>query len=219
MRGHGESPGRRGHVERFDDLLDDIERFLEEMAIRGAGRPRVLYGQSFGGCLVLSYALRRQPQVDGLIVTSPLLETTKPPPGWKLAAAHLMVRILPWFTLGHGIRRDAMSRDPDALQQREQDTLLHDRVSARLGLAMLAEGRWLLANAPKLNVPTLLMHGIADSVTSAESSVTFADRAGTVCTLKLWKKMLHELQWEADRDLVFEYALDWIQRTIHEAAM
>jgi alpha-beta hydrolase superfamily lysophospholipase len=198
-------------------LLDDIERFVEEMRIRSEGKPLVLYGQSLGGSLVLSYALRRQPLVDGLIITSPLLLTTRPPPRWKLAAAHLFVGVLPWFTLGHGIRRDELSQDADSREQREQDTLMHDRVSARLGLSMLAEGRWLLANAERLNVPTLLMHGIADSVTSADASVSFADRAGTVCTLKLWKKMLHELQWETDRELVFDYALDWIQRSIVEA--
>jgi alpha-beta hydrolase superfamily lysophospholipase len=217
LRGHGASPGRRGHVDRFARLLDDIELLVEEMKGRGPSTPRVLYGQSLGGSLVLSYAMRRQPQVDGLIITSPLFETTKPPPGWKLAAARLMVPILPWFTLGHGIRRDEMSHDPDAVAQRKEDALMHDRISARLGLSMLAEGRWLLTHAEHLNVPTLLMHGIADSVTSAEASVTFADRAGTVCTLKLWKEMLHELQWETDRGMVFDYALDWIQRTIHEA--
>lgn len=217
QRGHGLTAGRRGHVNQYDLLLDDIERLVEEMVVRGVGKPLVLYGQSLGGSLVLNYAMRRQPRVNGLIVTSPLLLTTKPPPRWKLAAARAMVRVLPWFTLGHGIRRDALSRDPDSNQQRNQDTLMHDRVSAMLGLSMLAGGRWALDNATKLNVPTLLMHGNSDSVTSAEASVTFADRAGTVCTLKLWKNMLHELQWETDRDQVFDYALDWIQRTIIEA--
>ncbi len=93
---------------------------------------------------------------------------------------------------------------------------MHSRVSARLGLSMLAAGRWALEHADGLRIPTLVMHGSADTVTSAAASARFAQRAGSMCTLKIWDDMLHELQWETDRNAVFDYALDWITRTVRK---
>lgn len=64
LRGHGRSEGRRGHVEHFDDYLDDLDLVVAEGcretgASAGAARAPVLLGHSLGALIVLRHAERR----------------------------------------------------------------------------------------------------------------------------------------------------------------
>jgi alpha-beta hydrolase superfamily lysophospholipase len=55
LRGHGRSEGRRVHVSRWQDYLDDLARFLDLVAERTGGNPVVLYGHSLGSLIALDF--------------------------------------------------------------------------------------------------------------------------------------------------------------------
>jgi alpha-beta hydrolase superfamily lysophospholipase len=210
--GHGRSGGPRGHASDYTLLLEDVGVLVGELQRRGDERlPKFLYGHSLGGNLVLNFALRRRPELTGLIVTSPLLRPAVRPPWWKLVLGHALNRLCPQLTLEAGIDPADLSHDPQAIQRYRDDPLVHHRVSARLGIQMLAAGRWALEHADELNVPTLLMHGAADRVTSADASREFAARAGSMCTLKVWPDRFHELHWESNRAEVLDAVLEWLK--------
>lgn len=210
--GHGQSSGRRGHVSDYELLLDDIDLLVRELERQADSRPRWLYGHSLGGNLVLNHALRRSPHLSGLIVTSPLLSPTHPPPRWKRMLAAVLDRLYPQALFSTAIDAADLSHDPQAVQRYREDPLVHDRVSVRLGVQMLAAGRWALQHADKLASPTLLMHGTSDRITSSAASQRFAERAGPICTLQLWPESYHELQWEVDRAAVQATVLDWLRQ-------
>jgi alpha-beta hydrolase superfamily lysophospholipase len=208
--GHGLSGGPRGHVSDYALLLDDIGLLVRELERHGDRRPRWLYGHSLGGNLVLNYALRRSPDLSGLIITSPLLLPACPPPRWKRMLAAALNHLYPSAVFSTAIDPADLSHDPQAVRCYREDPLVHDRVSVRLGVQMLAAGRWALEHAEQLALPTLLMHGTGDRITSASASQRFAQRAGSLCTLKLWPDLYHELQWETDRILVLATIRDWL---------
>ena len=217
MVGHGRSGGPRGHASDYALLLDDVGVLVGELQQRGDGHlPRFLYGHSLGGNLVLNYALRCRPQVAGLIVTSPLLRPAVQLPWWKLLLGHALNRCWPRVTFDAGIDPTDLSHDPQAVQRYRDDPLVHRRVSARLGVQMLAAGLWAYRHAEELNVPTLLMHGAADRITSAEASREFAARAGSICSLKIWPDRCHELHWESNRAEVLDFVLNWLNRSMIE---
>src|SRR6185436_7925642 len=78
-----------------------------------------------------------------------------------------------------------------------RDPLVHDRVSAALGIDLLDLGDQLLAEAPSLRVPTLIVHGGADPVTSAAASREFARLAGGACSYYEVPGAYHEVHHEA----------------------
>ena len=210
--GHGHSGGPRGHVSDYELLLDDIALLVRELESHEDARPRWLYGHSLGGNLVLNYVLRRNPALSGVIATSPLLLPAHPPPLWKRMLAAVLNRFYPHATFSTAIDPADLSHDPQAVQRYREDPLVHDRVSVRLGVQMLAAGRWALEHADRLALPTLLMHGMGDRITSPAASLNFADRAGSICTVKLWPDLYHELQWEIDRTQVQAAILDWLRQ-------
>lgn len=212
LRGHGRSKGKRGHVPGYTVLLDDIAALLSRAGQRFPGTPMLLYGQSLGGNLVLNYVLRRQPDLAGVIATSPALRLAFSPPGWQLALARLMRRVLPSFTLPRGTDYSAVSRDPNVILALEADPLVHDMVSARLGLDVIEQGEWAMAHAHQLSLPLLLMHGSGDLMASPAASEEFARRVGDNCTLKIWHGLFHELQNAPEKDQVFDFMIQWLRR-------
>ena len=210
LRGHGHSEGQRGHTPTFDLMLDDVAHLLEEASRRFADVPRFLYGHSLGGTLVLNHALRRRPQVVGVIATGPLLRTAFAPPAWKTALGRLLYGWWPTLSLSNGLDIQGLSHDAGVVRAYADDPLVHDRVSARLGMDMLDAGEWALAHATEFFLPLLLMSGGADPITSAEATRQFAAGVTGDCTLKIWDGLFHEIHNEPEQQQVFDVMIEWL---------
>ena len=214
LRGHGHSEGQRGHAPTFDDMLDDITHLLEEAARRFPDSPRFLYGHSLGGTLVLNHALRRRSQVIGVIATGPSLRITFTPPTWKTTLGRLLYGVWPGLSLSNGLDRTGLSRDATVVSAYANDPLVHDRVSARLGMDLLDAGEWALAHASEFFLPLLLMHGGTDRICSVEASRQFAVAVTGDCTLKVWDGLYHEIHNEPEQQQVFDAIVEWMGERI-----
>jgi len=212
LRGHGKSDGLRGHTPSYDTLLDDIGRLLDEAAARYPGLPRFLYGQSLGGNLVLNCALRRKPAIAGVVATSPWLRLSSAPPAARMTLGRVMNRLLPAFVQSSGLDPTGLSRDPEVVRAYKVDPLVHDRLSARLGMAAIEAGEWALAHAAEFPLPLLLAHGSADKLTSATASAEFANKVPGDCTFKLWDGFYHETHNEPEKAEVLSFMIDWLQQ-------
>ncbi len=216
LRGHGKSEGQRGYAPSYEALLDDIARLLDEAANRYPDLPRFLYGHSLGGNLVINYALRRRPQLAGVIATGPFFRAAFEPPAWKLTLARIMYNLWPTLSLSNELDRQALSRDPEVVRDYDEDPLVHDRLTPRLTMDMFQAGLWALEHASELSLPLLLMHGSADRLCSVQASREFAARAGDRCTLKIWDGFYHEIHNEPEQEQVFEYLLEWLNSRVSD---
>jgi alpha-beta hydrolase superfamily lysophospholipase len=214
LRGHGLSEGKRGHAKSYTVIMDDIFQLVETAKEQYPGVPVFLYGHSLGGNLVIHYALRRLPTLTGIIATSPLFRPAVKPPAWKIRLLQAMYSVWPSLTVSNGLETAALTRDVEVQHTHDEDPLIHDRVSARLAMDMLKNGRWNMAHAADLPCPMLLMHGKADRITSARASHEFALTVGDSCALKLWSACYHELHNEPGKEDVFAFALDWMSKIV-----
>ncbi len=211
LRGHGKSGGPRGHTPSYEALLDDIASFCHQVQVRYPDLPRFLYGHSMGGNLVLNYALRRRPDLCGVVATGPWLELAFQPPTLQVMLGRLMNRLAPTFTQESGLDTKALAREERVVQAYENDPLVHSKISARLFVSMYESGRWALQHAAEFPLPLLLMHGEADRLTSAEASRRFAEAAPQdKCTLHLWPGFYHEIHNEPEKEQVMQAMLTWL---------
>jgi len=210
LRGHGKSQGKRGHTPSISVLFDDIDQVLSESILRYNGKPHFLYGHSLGGLLVIAYAIQYHPQITGIISTGPIFRTAFKPPIWKTSLGRLIRGILPAFAMNNEVDPHVLSHDQQIVRAYVDDPLVHDRISARLGIDMLDLGIWALEHASEVNTPLFLMHAGDDRLCSVEASQEFAARAGEICTLKIWEGLYHEIHNEPEKNLVFNTALAWL---------
>lgn len=211
LPGHGLSEGRRGHFPSYEQVLDLIGQALTYLGEAVSGQPLFLYGHSLGGNLVVNYALRRPQGLRGAIASGPWLRLAIQPPRWRVALARTVGRLLPAITQPNGLDPHDLSHDPQVVQAYIEDPLVHDRISAGLFLAAYQAGLSALENASRLQVPLLLMHGTADRLTSPEASAAFCARAGSLCTLRLWEGLYHEVHNEPQKAEVLATLRNWLE--------
>jgi alpha-beta hydrolase superfamily lysophospholipase len=210
LRGHGRSGGRRGHT-LVEECLSDIDRLLDDAARRHPGKPRFLYGHSFGGLLVLSHLLRRRTAVAGAVVTGPALHTDLRAQKVKVLATRVLGRFLPQVSIPSGLDSSLISRDPAVVADYRADPLVHDKVSFGFGLQALGAIDHALAHAGELPVPLLMLHGGADRLTFPSGSKAFAAAATGDCTLRIIDGAYHELHHEPEREKVFDEIISWLE--------
>jgi len=173
-RGHGRSPGKRGHINAWSEFRGDVRLFLKMVREQEPDCPLFLMGHSMGGLIVLEYALRYPDGLRGVIASSPALATGLPP------ALFFISRILSkiWPGMGMDTRLDAagVSRDPAVVQAYRDDPLVHSMGTPRLGTEMVAAMEWTLAHAAGWRIPLLILHGGADQLVPAEISRAFFEQ-------------------------------------------
>ncbi|MFZ5944937.1 MAG: alpha/beta hydrolase [Bacillota bacterium] len=211
LRGSGKSGGKRGHVPAYKFFLNDIHQFLQESHKRFPYKPQFLYGHSLGGNLALNYCMRRNYELQGLIVTSPWLKLALKPSLFKILLGQGVDLVWPSFSQHNGISAHALSHDPQIVESYANDPLVHNRISTRLFFEAHRAANWTLEHSQDLRIPLLLMHGTEDGITSYEGSKEFAAGVKGECTLKLWEGQYHELHNEYVKEEVFQEILGWLE--------
>lgn len=217
LRGHGRSSGPRGHAASVGQLLVDLSFVLADANQRIPSSPWMLYGHSMGGAIALAHALRRPATIAACVVTGPAIRPAFTPPAWKVALGRAMRRVAPAMTLQNEVDAEGLSHDANIVRAYRADPLVHDRVSTALGVDLLDLGGQLLAEAPGLTVPTLIVHGGADPVTSPQASRAFAEAAGPVCTYVEVLGSYHEVHHEASWGETWRVIDEWLQATLATA--
>jgi len=218
QRGHGNTSGKRGHASSVQQLANDAADLIKWAALQHPGLPVFLYGHSMGGNVALSCALRLQPPICGLILSSPWLRLAFDPPGYKVAVGRAIGTVWPSLTMQTGLKGGTLYRNEDLRDRDREDGLLHNRISAGLYFSLLAEGDRSLRTAGELSVPLLLLHGTADAVTSYAASKELASRLGEACTFVSREGGYHELHNDIGAQEVLAMTAAWIRRTANRMA-
>ncbi|MBE3093972.1 MAG: alpha/beta hydrolase [Actinobacteria bacterium] len=213
LPGHGRSEGRRGNITSYALLGDMIDILLNSCKKTFPGIPVFIYGHSLGGGIVLDYLLRRNPKVNGAIVTSPWLRLSFEPAKVKLIMAFVMKNLLPGLIQPSGLIVSHISHDEAVVEKYKTDPLVHGKISVSLFHGAMTAAAYSLKHASDLKVPTLMLHGSDDLVYSPEGSREFAGKT-SLADLKIWDGGYHELHNEPFKDEVFAYIINWINRKL-----
>ena len=205
IRGHGLSGGRRVYVRRWEDFLDDLEVRLR--AVREPGRPLVLFGHSMGALIALTYACSDRPAPDLLVLSAPPLGAAVPV--WQRSLAPILSRLAPTLVLANPISGDQLSRDPAVGTAYFADPLVQPRSTARLGAELLKAMKRGRAGLGRLNVPTLVIHGGADTLVPTRVSEPLAAIPGV--ERRVLPGLRHETLNEPEGPQVVAAIVEWLR--------
>jgi acylglycerol lipase len=215
QRGHGHAPGPRCQVDRFERLIDDLADVVAGVRAAHDGQPVALLGHSMGGVVALR-AVQTGAVVPALLLLSaPTLRDGTEVPGWLRG---VVMRLAGPFPALPTVRVDAgaLSRDAAEVAAYRQDpAVFHGPVKARIATEMARHGALALAEAGKVSVPLLIVHGRADRLSQPGASGEL-QRAlqGRDATLRLYDDGPHEMLNDPLRERVTDDILAWLDERL-----
>ncbi len=208
LRGFGQSGGRRGHVDRFTQFLEDLGPQIADR--RQLGVPVVLMGHSLGGLIVTTYLVTHRasgrPGPDLAVISAPALEAEMP--HWQRLAAPALGIITPTMFVPAAFDGSVLTRDTEVQDAFESDPLRVAGQTARLGCEILRTMKSTRASLDRVDVPIYVLHGSDDELVPPHASEALGRLPDA--TRRLWPGLRHECMNEPERDQVLAEIVTWL---------
>jgi acylglycerol lipase len=211
-RGSGLNTEKRGHVDNFQVLLDDLVVFLTRVRLQEPRRPVVLIGVSWGGKLAVALAKEHPRFIDALAMICPGLFPVVDP-SWIQKVRIAMARV--YYRYRH-FRiplndPELFTATPKWLSFLRSDALSLHRATA----AMFVASRrldWFVRHAPeKITLPSLLMLAGKDRILdNAKTRSYFEAFASQNKRLIEYPEAHHTLEFEPDPEPFISDLSTWL---------
>jgi lysophospholipase len=221
LTGHGTTEGPRGHVNSFDDYLNDVRDVLAALdkdpawnGSDGAPKKLVLFGHSMGALIALHTALLLGSDVAGVALTSPFLAVAKKVPAFQVALGKIVSRLAPGLRQPSGLRGEDMCHSPDVVARYDTDPLRFNHITVGWFVAIGRAQEELFARAPALRAPVYCIAAGDDRVVSLEATRRLFDRIGSPSKELevrdgLFHEVLNEPDWRDHSRKLAEHMLSW----------
>lgn len=215
-RGHGRSEGKRGHVERFECYLDDLDAIATLAAKDSTDLPHFLLGHSHGGLIALhSLARDEQPcQWTATALSSPFFGIALPVPAWKRILGRGLSKLIPSLQLPTDIRAESVSHDLEVVQGYDTDKLVGHVASARWFTEVIKAQKQAPLLAQKISLPIQIQASGDDHLVSLDATrVIYEHLQSAQKDLLVYDELYHEIWFEkpSDRALVLSDLKRYLQ--------
>lgn len=212
LKGHGKSPGKRGHINNWQEYREDLRVFLQLVQNKNPGKPIIPFGHSMGGVIVLDYCLHEPEFVDKVICTSPAIGKLgiSPVLFW---IAKMLDNISPSLVLPTGLDVTKFSRVENFDKKTLADPLFHRKATPRFGMEMNKTVEFIHAHTGEFRLPLYLIHGTGDEIASIEGSRKFVRNLKyDNYTYKEYEGGYHELFNDLVKEEVLEDMVEWLDK-------
>ncbi len=212
-RGHGRSPGQRGHINAWDEYRGDVNAFLKTIQAQNPQEAIFLMGHSMGALIVLDYVLRRPEKLAGTIVSGTPIDPVGFAKPYLITLARLLSRIWPRCPIKIPFDAATISRDADVVAAYRQDSLVHCLATPRWGTESQKTIQWIRSRPQDLQMPILMIHGGSDPINTVAgcedffAKVTYPDKQ-----LLVYPESYHEPHNDLDHKQVVEDLEKWLTK-------
>ncbi len=212
LRGHGQSDGRRWHVDAFQDNVADLDAFVAKLSQDGVARDRLLVlGHSHGALVAAIWGLTRGRHVAGFVFSSPFFKLAFPPPLLKLLAAKTVGRLVPFMAVPAGFEMSDLTTDPEMQRWTDRDPLYGRKTTPGWFEAATAAQREVMRRAPEFRAPFLVLAAGDDHIADVSVTRAFVDAAGSKDKrLVVYEGFRHEIFNEVRRSEPIGEAVAWL---------
>jgi len=211
QRNHGNSPGKRGFIERFDFLVKDAGGYLRQVTQEAGEQPLFFMGHSMGG-LVLSRVLQEYGLVaTGAVFSSPFLQIGGDVSPFLISIGNVLSVFLPNLPVVD-LQPEKISSMPEEVAAYINDPLVfHERIVARTGSELNKAVAAAREGMGKIDLPVYILHGAQDQLAPVGGGEYLFEHVASVDkTFKRYESGLHELFNDAGREEVLKDLLGWL---------
>ncbi|MFN2236473.1 MAG: lysophospholipase [Anaerolineales bacterium] len=210
--GHGKSDGEREMVESFDDFIKPLLIFYKMVTQWQTDAPIFILGHSMGGLISSYYLIDHQADFKGAVISGPAVKVGEGISQATIIMGKILSKIAPKMGI-LALDVNAISKDPAVVAAYENDPLVfHGKTPARLASEMLTAMQRVNAEADKIRLPMILVHGSEDILADPAGSQMLYDETNSKDkTLKIYDGLYHEVFNEPERDQVLRDVENWLE--------
>ncbi len=216
LPGFGTSKEPLGHIDSFNDYLNQVGKWVTYTKDKWPELPIILFGHSLGGLIALRYLEKRETAgiLTGVAVTSPSISVKLETSGGLLFLANILRKFAPKIKFPSGIKAEDVSRHPEIRETYSTDPLNYGKVSAGLFYEMQLAINEAWEDVEEINragIPLLFLQAGNDQLVDADQADEFAklvDRE-LINYINI-PSLYHEIFNEPERDIYLKLFSDWI---------
>jgi acylglycerol lipase len=210
-RGSGRSGGPRGHLDRYERALDDVDEEVRLVAAEHQGTPLFLAASSWAAKLAVVYAALRPAPLCGLLLLGPgLLPRVNLSPGRRVRviAGHL---VDPTARLPIPLTSELYTTNPPYLDFIRADPLRLLEATAQFFFETARLDRRRRRASASLDLPLLVLQGEDDAMMDVPGTRRWFSRLGVKDkTYRSYPGAGHTLDFEPDRTRYLADMLGWL---------
>ena len=202
-RGHGRSPGKRGHADGVGQLVRDADEFVTNIAARHgiAMQEIAVLGHSVGAVLASAWVHDYARPIRALVLGSPALRVRLYVP-FAIPGLRLLQKIRPKAEVSSYVKGQLLTHDERRRDAYDADPLITPVISVRMLVGLHDAATRLMEDASAIRVPTLMLTSGADWVVKQSAQRRFFDRLGAALKeMKVFPGFLHDTFGEKERHL------------------
>lgn len=177
QRGHGHSPGQRGHAPNLAAVIKDAECFSKHLSqTHGiAVEDTMVLAHSVGAVVATAWVHDYAPRLRGLILGTPALQVRLYVP-FAIPALRLKEKLFGPGEVKSYVKAKMLTHDPEQAAAYAADPLIFPQISVKMLLDLFDTSQRLVADAGAIVVPTLVISAGADWVVNNATQRLFFER-------------------------------------------
>ncbi len=182
FNGHGKSEGRKGYLNNFDTLIDDLDCLVNYVSNYHNNLPIYLLGESLGGSVAIKYCHLNKDKIKGIILLAPLLGLKDLPSYNSIKFIINCSYILPSINLKYFLTRENQNENEEYKNYLRKNIY---NFTDKLTLCSVRECylfcKWWENNIKEFNTPSLFFHSKKDMTTDYEYTKKFYELSSKPC--------------------------------------
>ncbi len=213
-RGHGHSPGERGHARGLAQLERDMQDFMEHLTSEHRLDPEqsVVIAHSVAAVVAGLWAIDHAPRLRGLVLATPALQVKLYVPFARagltaLNAMGLMPNVQSY------VRGFALTHDREQARAYDQDPLISKQIATHVLLDLYRGAERLAKSAGNLEMPVQVLAARADWVVKNKPIRQFFRKLPSPHKeIEVYRDFYHALFHEKERHQVFRDVRSFVLR-------
>ena len=212
LKGFGETPDLKGHIESLRIYFDDIRNLCEMIHHEHPQAKVYILGESLGGLIAFLLVTLEPELVNGLICISPVFKSSLEFSFFTIVKILFSFLFYPQKQFHVPFTAQMCTRDTEYQKVMDREVKEHRLATAKLLVNTLFAQLRAGFIKDTLEIPTLFLVAGKDFLVDAQTSISvFKSLKTQDKTIIEYPKMLHALSIDLGREKVFADIVRWVQ--------
>lgn len=207
LRGHGDSEGIRGHINKWEEYHSDVNALIKHI-----NEPYYLVAHSMGGLIACSMLAKndylRLP--SKIVLSNPFLGFAKAPPKWQVKMVKALSKAFPKTQIPNEIDPFLLTHDKEIAQKYADDPKVFKKISARWLTEVLLAQKLVLEKTPEQSTDLLMVTSDQDKICDYNLSRQIISRYANGKQLQL-SGLYHEIFNEPSKENTINQIISWLK--------